>query len=92
MAYVEIRNKKGTGNNPPPAGYASWLDFWETKQGRKATECEVLSCSSGPNVGGHVFKVGQGPKEYIIPMCYSCNNKPEYEIFKAWDTYLVPVN
>ena len=92
MAFVEVKNKKGTGINLPPAGYTSWLDFWEKKKGKKATQCEVLSCSGGPDVGGHVIKAGEGPKEYILPMCYNCNNKPEAEVFKAWDTDLIPVH
>jgi hypothetical protein len=25
-------------------------------------------------------------------MCYDCNNKPDGETFKAWESDLVPVN
>ncbi len=89
---VEVKNKKGTSDNTPPPGYSSWLDFWEKKKKSKATRCEVLSCAGAANVGGHVIKVGEGSKEYILPMCYSCNNKPDDDIFKAWEGDLVPVN
>lgn len=92
MEFVEVKNKKGTSGNPPPAGCTSWLDFWEKKKGKKATKCEVLSCNGGPDVGGHVIKVGEGSKEYIVPMCYDCNNKSEDEVFKVWDLDLVPVH
>jgi hypothetical protein len=91
MSYIDVKNKKGTSDKAPPAGYKSWLDFWETKKGKKATRCEVMLCDGTPDVGGHVIRVGEGGKEYILPECYSCNNKPEDESFKAWDTDLVPI-
>jgi len=67
------------------------LDVWEKKKGKKATTCEVMLCKGTPDLGGHVIKAGEGSNEYILPMCYSCNNKTEDEVFKAWDTDLVPV-
>ena len=92
MSYIEVKNKKGTADNNPPAGYTSWLDFWEKKKGKKANTCEVHLCNGKPDLGGHVIKLGEGGKEYILPMCYSCNNKPDDEIFRAWENDLVPVN
>lgn len=91
MSFIEVKNKKGTVEKDPPTGYSSWLDFWEKKKGKKATTCEVLGCSGNPDLGGHVIKVGEGGKEYVLPMCYSCNNKPEDEVFKAWEGDLVSV-
>ena len=91
MSFIDVKNKKGTASKTPPAGYDSWLDFWEKKKGKKATTCEVLWCKGQPDLGGHVIKAGEGSKEYILPMCSSCNNKPEDQVFKAWDTDLVPV-
>ena len=91
MAFIDVKNKKGTADKEPPEGYDSWLDFWEKKKGKKATQCEVMRCNGSPDLGGHVIKVGEGSKEYILPMCSACNNKPEDEVFKAWDTDLVPV-
>ena len=29
MAFIDVKNKKGTGDNNPPTGYTSWLDYWE---------------------------------------------------------------
>lgn len=83
MSFIYIKNKKGTAK-PPPAGYTSWLDFWEKKKGAKATRCEVMLCRGSADVGGHVIKAGEGGKEYILPLCYSCNNKPDGEVFEAW--------
>lgn len=89
MSYIDVKNKKGTADKKPPTGYLNWLDFWEKKKEKKATTCEVLLCKGSPDLGGHVIKDGEGGKEYILPMCYKCNNKPEDEVFKAWDTDLV---
>jgi hypothetical protein len=50
-----------------------------------------MSCNGSAHVGAHVIKSGKGSKEYILPLCYSCNNKPDGEIFKAWEADLVPV-
>lgn len=91
MSFIEVKNKKGTADKDPPSGYDSWLDFWEKKKGSKATTCEVLACKGDPDVGGHVIKEGEGGKEYILPMCSSCNNKPDDEVFKAWENDLVSV-
>lgn len=91
MGYIDVKNKKGTSGKTPPSGYTSWLDFWEKKKGRKATNCEVKSCNGNADLGGHVIKSGEGGKEYILPMCYSCNNKPDDEVFQAWESDLVPV-
>lgn len=92
MSFIDVKNKKGTAGNTPPAGYSSWLDFWEKKKQKKADKCEVMSCKSKPDVGGHVIKSGEGAKEYILPMCKECNNKAEDEVFKAWENDLVSVN
>ena len=89
MTFIEVKNKKGTSDKNPPSGYSSWLDFWEKKKAKKANTCEVLHCNGKPDMGGHVIKVGEGGKEYILPMCSECNNKPDDEIFKAWENDLV---
>ncbi len=91
MAFIYVKNKNGTADKNPPSGYTSWLNFWEEKKGKKATTCEALSCNSSSDVGGHVIKSGEGGKEYILPICYSCNNKPDGEEYQAWDTDLVSV-
>ena len=91
MSFIDVKNKKGTSDKNPPAEYSSWLDFWEKKKKIQATECEVYNCSGNADLGGHVIKYGGGGKEYILPMCYSCNNRPEDEVFKAWEDDLVSV-
>ncbi len=90
MSFIDVKNKKGTADKSPP-GYSSWLEFWEDKKGKKADTCEVSGCTDDPDVGGHVIKVGKGGKEYILPICYTCNNKPGDEVFQAWENDLVSV-
>jgi hypothetical protein len=92
MGFIDVKIKKGTANNNPPAGYTSWLDFWEKNKGKKATVCEEMLCSGSPDVGGHVIKAGEVGKEYILPLCHEHNNKPENEVFRAWLYDLIPVN
>jgi hypothetical protein len=91
MSYISVKNKKGTSDQKPPVGYTSWLDFWEKKKGKKATECEARYCNGNADLGGHVIKAGEGGKEYILPLCYSHNNLPEDKVFEAWESDLVPV-
>ena len=91
MSYIKVKNKNGTADKNPPAGYTSWLKFWENKKGKKATTCEALSCNGNADVGGHVIKSGEGGKEYILPICYNHNNKPDKEEYQAWENDLVPV-
>jgi len=91
MTFIKVKNKNGTAKKNPPPSYSSWLNFWETEKGKKATTCEARSCSGTPDVGGHVIKSGEGGKEYILPICYSCNNRPDNEEYQAWESDLVSV-
>lgn len=91
MAFIKVKNKNNTTGKTLPSGYKSWLAFWEAEKGKKATTCEVMSCGGSPDVGGHIIKSGEGGKEYILPLCYSCNNKPEGEEFQAWESDLISV-
>ncbi len=90
MSFILVKNKNGTTGKHPD-GHSSWLDFWETKKGKKADTCERLGCSSKAVLGGHVIKSGEGGKEYILPLCSSCNNSSNTDEFKAWDTDLISV-
>ena len=91
MNYIEIRNKKKTGDKFPPYGFVSWLDFWEKKSGRKAEDCFAMSCNGNADEGSHVIKLGEGDNEYILPLCYRHKNLSENEQFKALEDDLVPV-
>jgi hypothetical protein len=91
MAIIVVKNKNGTAERKPPPEYDSWLDFWEKRKGEKATQCHVIRCGGKAEVGGHVIKAEVGSTEYILPICYSCNNKPDGKFF-AEEKDLVPAN
>ena len=91
MSLIKLKNKKGTSNKNPPSNCSSWLDFWEKQKDQKVTTCQVHNCNGNSDVGGHVIKTGEGSKEYILPMCYRCNNKPDGEVFEGSDSDLVSV-
>ncbi|NLB65156.1 MAG: hypothetical protein GX803_01630 [Lentisphaerae bacterium] len=91
MSYIVIKNKKGTVEKLPPSGYTSWLDFWERQKGQRAYQCKTIPCDGPADVGGHVIKSGEGGKEYILPLCYECNNKPDDTSFYARESDLVSV-
>ncbi len=92
MAQVLVKNLKGTSENVLPSVNSSWIDFWEKKKGKKHEGCEVSLCSVKTNiVGGHVKKVGETAKEYIVPLCSQCNNYSNEEEFKVWESDLIPV-
>ena len=88
--FALVKNKKGTSDKKPPAGYSSWIDFWEKKTKRKTKSCLALLCSNGCDVGGHVIVDGEGGKEYILPICQSHNQKDDS--FFAFTSDLVPVS
>jgi hypothetical protein len=91
MPFIKLKNKNVTTGKTPPSGNSSWLEFWETEKDEEAATCEVRGCDGEPDVGGHVIKSGEGGKEYILPICYGCNNKPDGEEFEGWEYDLVPV-
>lgn len=93
MNYISIKNKKGTTgkDSKKDSKCDSWLDFWENKKGENATLCKVYGCSDNAKLGGHVIKHKGHGKEYILPMCYSCNNKTDDAVFKALESNLVSV-
>lgn len=89
MAKYFVHNLKA-GARPAPAGYSSWLDYWEKKSGRRAGICHRDGCMSMATDGAHVQLVSGGDEWYIVPLCHLCNTQ-----FGAsfWvDGPLVPVN
>ena len=70
----KVKNINGTSNRTAPAGYTSWLDYWEKKASKKAYVCHAHSCSRTDLVGAHVKKVeGSDNSWYIVPICKECN-------------------
>jgi len=88
---VTVKNKIGTSKHPEKAGL-NWKNFWlehsTLKWPQKCQCCE----KNNAEVGGHVFIAGETAKEYIVPMCSSCNGKPGAEFKNVDRDYLVEVN
>ena len=91
MASIKVKNKNKTANKTPPSPHKSWLEFWESEKKKKAKSCHALPCSGRADVGGHVIKSGEGAKEYILPLCHACNNRPDGEEFQASEDNLASV-
>lgn len=88
---MKIKNLNGTSDNKIPAGYSSWIDFWEKKSGKKAGECGRRGCHKKATDGAHVQKADSDNRNwYIVPLCHECNMKPSSEEFYV-DELLVPV-
>lgn len=88
----KIKNVNGSSRFASPAGYDTWLDYWEDKSGKSAWRCSATNCHKFGRsnlVGAHVQKVnGYDHSWYIVPLCRSCNNRTD-EFYV--DEELVPV-
>lgn len=62
------------GNRPTPAGYSSWLDYWERATGLKSGYCHEIGCLNLATDGAHVQLDDSYDKRwYIVPMCHPHN-------------------
>lgn len=89
---TRVKNVVGSDRFSAPAGYSSWLDYWEKKTGTKQYICGASGCSSKDLVGAHVQKVGcPDEKWYITPICRKCNQRTD-EFDVLWELVPVPSN
>lgn len=89
---IKVKNVNGSSRYSCPAGYDSWLDYWEKQSGRIAWRCSATDCHAigrSNLVGAHIQKVNNIDKSwYIVPLCKPCNNRLD----EFWvDETLVPV-
>lgn len=89
MSQYYVKNLR-EGSRPAPAGYSSWLDYWEKKVGRKAGICHRDGCYSKAMDGAHVQLVFGGDEWYIVPLCHNCNTQFGNRFYVEGP--LVPVN
>jgi hypothetical protein len=84
-----VKNVVGSSRFSKPAGYSSWLEYWEDKTGQTANYCSADNCCGTDLVGAHVQKAYSDDKSwYIVPLCSSCNQRTD--IFNVSAT-LIPV-
>ena len=89
MAQYYVHNLR-QGGSPAPAGYSSWLDYWEKKTGLSAGTCHRVGCYKTATDGAHVQIVNGGNEWYIVPLCHSCNTQFGSNFYVNGP--LVPVN
>lgn len=83
-----VYNANGTSRWSRPAGYSSWLAYWETYKG-PAYKCSACG-SRNSLVGAHVKKAYSDDNHYyIVPLCAACNRRTD--IFYVDSNLLLPV-
>lgn len=72
-----VKNVNSSGRYSAPAGYSSWLDYWNQHASYKAYRCGATDCHHcGDLIGAHVQKgYNTDQKWYIVSLCCSCNHR-----------------
>ena len=78
---VKVKNLQGTGRDRCDCNCTSWLEHWKNISNKSPSHCGRISCNAIPVCGGHVKKVAPEMTQYIIPLCYSCNNQRDLEFY-----------
>lgn len=82
---IKVKNLKGTSDRIPTCKCKTWLEHWQVNYGYSSNGyCECCNNFVGTHnlVGGHVKKVGSyDMNQYIVPICYSCNNQEDKEFY-----------
>ena len=76
-----------------PRGATSWMRFWVTETGEEwPSKCAICPKESRL-LGGHVHVKGKGAleKQFIIPICFSCNNTRKLDYNGPKSTQWVPI-
>lgn len=89
---IRVINVNGSSRYSCPAGYTSWLDYWEQKSGKIARRCSAIDCHRYGRdnlVGAHVRKANSYDRSwYIVPLCKVGNTRQG----EFWvDEELIPV-
>jgi hypothetical protein len=86
---INVKNVEGHFENPPQG---SWIAYWEEKTGKKANECNDVTCHEANDlVGGHVLKVPFDGKVYLTPLCKGRNDWHKTDVYEIDGENLFPV-
>ena len=83
---VKIKNVKGSAKEDDNI---SWIEAY-SKIHTVPTCCPHCKKKRNDLQGAHVYKVGNGTKQYIVPLCPECNNPWNDKEMGVPETYLVP--
>lgn len=90
---AKVKNVNGSSRFSAPAGYDSWIEYWEAQTKEKASSCGATDCSNKKDLEGcHVQKVlGNDQHYYITPLCSACNKRTD-EFYVNSELVPVPSN
>lgn len=82
MYVVNVKNKDNTSNIQPRYPFESWVDYWQTFNGKLPDRCPRCGMPLTDPVGAHVMTTRVLDWDtYIIPICRGCNNPNKKDIF-----------
>lgn len=81
----EIANVVGSSYMDSASG--SWKEFWLQYSGRRGwpSTCQFRGCGGAAELGAHV-RVKRYQQYFIIPACYSCNNRDDKNYGSGWSS------
>jgi hypothetical protein len=89
MGKIRVKNVDGHFENPPQG---TWIAYWEEKTGRRATECNDITCHETDDlIGGHVMKDPFDGKVYLTPLCRNRNDWHKKDVYEIDDTNIISV-
>lgn len=69
---MKVKHSIGTGDDSPPEGHATWINFWDENNLNEIPKvCPQCGKRSKEIVGAHVED--ENGTKYILPVCDSCN-------------------
>lgn len=69
-----------------------WKQHWiENSDHSWPLKCQVKQCNNSADLGGHVQRLSESRKQWIVPMCYHCNNNHYKKFSLNIGAVLVPV-
>lgn len=75
---VVLKNVMSASVSPPPDGYSSRLQYWETITERKAEKCAHEICNRPATEGAIARRAFSSDKTaYIFPACETCARRTE---------------